>query len=180
MSSYNVSTRYAKALNSLADDKGNFVKIAADVELVLNTYTGSHELRVMLASPVVQESKKRDIIEALFGGEIEKESLEFLIFLLEKKRIIDLPYILKRFLELRDEKYGIVRVKIKSAVELDKSQGEKLESNFKSITDKDVELSYEIDKELIGGFVAQYGDTLIDASVKNQLRLLKKKLLHDN
>lgn len=180
MSSYNVSTRYAKALTQLAEEGGNYTVIARDVEMVYNTYSGSRDLRVVLASPIVNEGKKKDILKALFGGKVHSSTMEFLNFLLTKKRITDLQYILARFLEIRDQKLGIVRIGIKSAVELDKSQSDKLVESFKDITKKDVKMSYELDDKLIGGFIAKYGDTLIDASVVNQLRLLKKKLLREN
>ncbi|GJQ61643.1 MAG: ATP synthase subunit delta [Melioribacteraceae bacterium] len=180
MSSYNVSTRYAKALTQLAEEGGNYNVIARDVEFVNNTYSGSRDLRVTLASPIVNESKKKDIIKAIFSGKIHTSTLEFLNFLLAKKRIADLHYILTRFLDMRDQKMGIVRISVKSAVELDKSQSDKLNESFKNITKKEVEMSFKTEDSLIGGFVAQYGDTLIDASVVNQLRLLKKKLLHEN
>jgi len=42
--------------------------------------------------------------------------------------------------------------------------------------DKDVKKENHVDSELIGGFIASYKGVLYDASLKNQLRLLKNSL----
>jgi F-type H+-transporting ATPase subunit delta len=50
----------------------------------------------------------------------------------------------------------------------------------KTISKKDkVELTENIDKEMIGGFVLNVGDKQIDASLKNKLKMLKVKLNHN-
>ncbi|MEZ4980170.1 MAG: F0F1 ATP synthase subunit delta [Saprospiraceae bacterium] len=43
-----------------------------------------------------------------------------------------------------------------------------------SVTDDKVEILTEVDPELLGGFVVEFDDRLYDASVKHQLRKLKK------
>ena len=46
-----------------------------------------------------------------------------------------------------------------------------------SNTDQTVEIATEIDPDLIGGFVIEFGDRLYDASVKHKLDLLKKEFV---
>lgn len=180
MSSYNVSTRYAKALTGLAEEHGNLQEVTSDVEMVYNTFRDSKELRVAMASPVIQDEKKLQVIDALFREKVGKDTLGFMRFLVEKKRISSASDILARFLDIVDQKSGIVRVKVKSPVEFTEDQSKKLEAKFSEMTNKDVKVTYQKDDSLIGGFIAQFGDTVVDASVKNQLRLLKKKLLQNN
>ncbi|MBU1179739.1 F0F1 ATP synthase subunit delta, partial [Patescibacteria group bacterium] len=74
-----------------------------------------------------------------------------------------------------NKKNGIAKLKIKSAFPIDSQLVDKIAATFKL---KKYELETEIDKNLIGGFVAKYGDSLIDASIKHQLKCLHSKLIN--
>ncbi len=51
-----------------------------------------------------------------------------------------------------------------------------IKETIKANSDDDVSISE--DKELIGGFVARHKGVIYDASIKNQLQLLKKNLIN--
>jgi len=108
---------------------------------------------------------------------IGKESLDFLKFIIEKNREDLLESILSKFLELRDQKIGIVNVIVKSAVELTDGQKAKMKENFEKVLNKRIRFSFTIDPSVVGGFVAKVGDTVYDASLKHQLEILKKRFL---
>jgi F-type H+-transporting ATPase subunit delta len=44
------------------------------------------------------------------------------------------------------------------------------------MTKKQVEITFSVEKNLKGGFIARVGDTVLDGSVQRQLELLKIKL----
>jgi F-type H+-transporting ATPase subunit delta len=177
MSTYKVSTRYSKAFFEQSESKGSLEETARSIEIVFNTLDKSKELRNLLKSPIINADKKISIISELFRSKISSDSLNFLNFVISKDRADMLFDILKRFLTLRDEKLGIVNVDVTSAVDISESQAEILESNLAKFVNKKVKVKYSTNNNLIGGFIAKVGDTLIDASVKNQLRVLKKQLL---
>ncbi len=72
------------------------------------------------------------------------------------------------------EKRGATKAEITTAheVKIDKSVIESLNK----IAGKDVEVKHKVDENLIGGVLIRMDDTMIDASVKGQLRDLKKTL----
>jgi F-type H+-transporting ATPase subunit delta len=72
---------------------------------------------------------------------------------------------------------GILTGKIISASPLSESQVKEIHSKIKIQSGKNVELSQEIDTELMGGFVVKVEDTVIDLTVKNQLEKLRNKLV---
>ena len=177
MSEFNITSRYALALMEQAGEKGNEKKVSDDVELIFNTLKASKDLRNVLSNPVIKESKKKEILKALFSGKINPDTANFLNFVVDKGREEFLTAILDRFLTVRREKLGIVKIDVSSSVELSSSQKTTLSERFTTYTGKNVIMNYRIDESIIGGFIAKINDTVIDASVQNQLKLLKKSLL---
>jgi len=76
-------------------------------------------------------------------------------------------------MELKKKVKGIVI----SAVELPESYKQKIIESLKAVTDREVELQYEIDPSLIGGVRIKVGSTMYDLSIKGQLGLLRDKLI---
>jgi F-type H+-transporting ATPase subunit delta len=180
MSEFVISTRYANALMSISEDNNSFEKVLEDVVLVKNTLECSKELRNILKSPIISNSKKAEILKELFGEVTGTDAANFLEFLASKGRENLLLDICKRFLAISDVKLNQVKVSISSAIELSPEQKNDINAKLESIINKKVIPSYNIDNSIIGGFKARYRDTVIDASVKHQLEILKKKLFEDN
>ena len=177
MNESKVSVRYANSLLSSATEKGNLDKVAKDMELVYSVIKSSGELSRTLSSPVVKAQVKSSILEEIFKKKISKETMDFLKFVVEKNRENLLESIVNKFLELRDQKLGIVNVNVRSAVELGDDQKKKLKEKFEKLLNKKVRFNFTVDPDVVGGFVAKVGDTVYDASLKNQLEVLKKRFL---
>ena len=177
MNESKVSTRYANSLLGSASDKGNLEVVAKDMELVYSVIRSSGELSRTLSSPIIKAQIKSSIIEEIFKKKISRDTMDFLKFIVEKNREGLLENIVEKFLELRDQKLGLVNVNVKSAVELEDDQKKELEGKFEKLLNKKVRFNFSIDPNVIGGFVAKVGDTIYDASLKNQLEILKKRFL---
>ena len=52
-----------------------------------------------------------------------------------------------------------------------------IENKLSMYMGKTIKASYDIDKTLIGGFVAQVSDIVIDASIERQLQLLREQFI---
>lgn len=114
----------------------------------------------------------RALYESLEGKnakETEKIVSIFLDLLKKKGDLHRIQKVVKEFEELYNQKNGICKLKISSAFPLEEKTVEKI---AKKLDVKDYELETKIEKNLIGGYVARYGDNLIDASVKNNLKKL--------
>ncbi len=108
------------------------------------------------------------------AGEIEKTISNFLDLLKKKGDLHRIQKVVKEFEELYNKKNGICKLKIASAFPLDEKTVEKI---AKKLGVAEYELETKIEKDLIGGFVAQHGDNLIDASLKNNLNKLHKQII---
>jgi F-type H+-transporting ATPase subunit delta len=131
----------------------------------------------MLESPVVRPELKLNILKEIFSEKISKESMDFVEFVISKKRESLLNSIGKRFLELQDDHLGIANVFVTTPTEFSNEQKNVLQSKLEKILDKKVRLNFKTDLNLIGGFIAKVDDTLYDASIRHQLELLKKQFL---
>ncbi len=179
MGNFTIATRYANALLEASEEKNTFDAVAKDMELIYNTFDSSKELRVAISNPILSEEKKINILREIFGGKVSSDSLEFLFFVVKKGRDEVMFDILKRFMELRDDKMNIVKVLITSAFELNEKQKSEIKSKLTGYLQKDVRMQYKVNPTLIGGFTVRVGDTVLDASVVHQLELLRNKFLKE-
>ena len=177
MENLKVSHRYATSLIETAIEKNKLDKISSDMILLLDALNDNKGLQLMLESPVVRPEIKSNILKEIFSSKFDSDSLNFLNFVIEKKRENLLDSIAARFLELRDDHLGIVSVTVTTAFKFAEDQIEKLQKKLEEILGKKVRLNLVVDESLIGGFIAKAGDTMYDASVSHQLEILKKQFL---
>lgn len=172
-----ITNRYAKALLDLAISENQLDVIVNDLEFVKKSILSLRELSLLIKSPVVKRDKKRKIFNELFKDKISETALKFCELIINRQRSELLLDIIQRFLELKDEYLNIKSVSVKSAIELDEIQLNELRTVLEKKLGKQVHINLTIDKNLIGGFIVQIDDTVIDASLKHQLELLRKKFL---
>lgn len=177
MADFRILHRYATSLLETSLEKNNLEVVTSDIQLLVETLEQSKELNRMLHSPVVRPELKINILKEIFSQKISKDSMDFVEFVVSKKRESLLNSIGKRFLELRDEHLGIANVFVTSATEFSNEQKNVLQGRLEKILDKKVQLDFETDLSLVGGFIAKVNDTLYDASIRHQLELLKKQFL---
>ncbi len=170
------SKRYAGALLELAAEMKKVDEVAADMRLIHESISKSHDLELFLASPVIDRSKKRNVVNALFEGKIDKLTLGFIYLLVDKGREGLTTGISAEFVKLLDDMMGIVNADIRAPFRFDEKNEARVQSKLADITSKKVRVSFSLDKTLLGGFLAQIGDTVYDGSVRHQLELLKRQL----
>lgn len=177
MSNSAISIRYAKALLNIASEENQVEQYAEEVAGVATLVEREDLLRLLLDSPTFPLEKKaaimHDIVDhlKLSGG-----MRNFLDLLLEKGRIVYLPQIGVNYRKFADELSGVVRANIKAANKLTKKRTEEIQKGLEKQTGKQVVLSVETDKSLIGGLQAEMGGKLFDGSVKTQLKRIADTL----
>jgi F-type H+-transporting ATPase subunit delta len=179
MADFKVSHRYATSLIESAIEKNKLDKTTADLMLLKETLEVSRDLQLMLESPVIKPDLKKKILNEIFSTKIDNETMNFINFVVDKRREQILHSIAARFLELRDEYLGIASADVITAYQFTDQQKEILKSRLEKILNKKVKLNFTIDNKLIGGFIAKIGDTLYDASMLHQLELLRKQFATD-
>lgn len=177
MSSFNISTRYAKAFMEFADEKKSLEQVSDDMTMLEDTLSKSKELKVVLKSPVINKDKKESIIKEIFAEKINSLTLDFLLFVNNKNRENLLLDITKRYNEIRNIKLNRVEAEVVSSINFSDEQKNIMQQQLKELSNKEVIPNFTTDESLIGGFTVKINDTVIDASVKQQLKKLRKSLV---
>jgi F-type H+-transporting ATPase subunit delta len=177
MKNVRVARRYAGALIETAEEGRIIDATSADLEIVSSALRSSRELWLLTQSPVVSPAKKAGVFRAIFAPRIGKLTMDFIELVIAKERTQHLMEIVEQFSLLRDEKMGIISVEVTSAVDFTLSQRSKLEGTLERSTGKKVRIRMNVDRAIKAGLIVRIGDTVLDASIRRQLELLKERFI---
>lgn len=173
-----IARRYATALLELGSESNQLDALVDEIGRAAQTYTASSELRSALADPLLSPQAKREIVaeiaQRLNVGQVTKNALALLV---DRRRMPALPAISQRLREMADDKRGIVRAEVFTAMPLPEEYFAQLQQQLERVTGRRVALDRKLDPTLICGVVARVGDTVYDGSLIARLRQLKETLL---
>lgn len=172
--------RYSKAILDRAKEVSKEAGVFQDMQNILKTLEGSKELRDVLASPVVSEGDKGNILKEIFKGD-SKIIINLFDMLVANNRASLLGEIAKGVIALYKEQQGVVVAKVTTALALTPAMSDKVNAKVKALTGKDkVSIEHVIDPSIIGGFILRVGDIQYDASISHQLKEAKKVIQQSN
>ncbi len=172
-----VSAPYAQALLSIAKSKNSVDELNQIAGEFLELLKGSDELSYFLANPIADKEAKRGVINKVLGDDANQQMKNFMMLLVDKSRIALVQPILEEFRSLVRELQQTVLAEVISAVELTDEQKETIRQKVKGMTKaKSVDLSTQVDSDLIGGVIVKIGSKVLDASIRGQLRRIALQL----
>ncbi len=176
MSDYRATSRYAKSLLELAQEKGVLAEVHNDMLMFSKTCEDSRDFALMMRNPVIKHGKKLAILEAIFKGKVNDLTMSFFEIITRKNREAILPGIAKEFHLQYNVFNSIELAKVITAVPLTKELRSQIITLVQKASNmKDVELIEEVDEEIIGGFVLKIADRQIDDSLKSKIKALELK-----
>src|SRR6187397_1877839 len=171
-----LASRYAKSLLDLAVERGQLEQAYADMQVMQQICNGNRDFVNLLRSPVLKSDAKRRIIEAVTKGKISELNTAFNAVLVSKARESVLPEIITAFISQYKEHENIHTVKLITAVPVSDSVKTAIINQVKKEGGiENVELVDSVDPDIIGGFVLQVGDKLVDASISYDLRTIARQ-----
>ncbi len=176
-----VSGRYAKSLLDLAQERGELEQVHDDM-VYFQQVLENKDFKMVLNSPILSGDKKKEIFKALFSGKVSKLTVEFLDLVLAKGRENILADIARSFIEQYKSIKGISDLKIITAIALSSDSVEKIKQKLiaESGISREVEITVEVDPNLIGGVVLEFEGKQYDASIARKLDELKKNFTQRN
>jgi F-type H+-transporting ATPase subunit delta len=166
-----LASRYAKSLLDLAVERGQLERVNEDMLYLQQLTKASRDFLNLLRSPIVPSDKKLGAIDAVAGKNISELTSAFIKLLVNKGREGELPEIISAFINQYKTKKGIHTVKLTTAVPVSDSVKNQLIDQVKKTSGmQNIELETTVDPNIIGGFVLQAGDKLVDASVAYDLK----------
>ncbi|HQW44632.1 MAG: ATP synthase F1 subunit delta [Chitinophagaceae bacterium] len=171
-----LATRYAKSLIDLAIERGELESVYADMQWLRDVCKSNRDFVNLLRSPIIKGDTKKKILEAITGGNISEITAGFNRLLITKGRESNLPEISNAFVTAYKVKKNIQTIKLTTAAPVsDTLRNAVIEQVKKSIGFENVELEEKVDPEIIGGFILQAGDKLVEASVSYDLKTIAKQ-----
>ncbi len=171
-----LADRYAKSLIDLAIERSQLDIVRTDMQYFIALCKASNEFVNMLRSPIIKSDQKEKIVLAITTGNINELTASFIVLLLKKGRERDLQEIATSFVQQYNTIKDIHIVKLTTAVDISEDMKQlivskvKLANNFQT-----VDLVTETNAKLIGGFVLEFDNKLVDASIANDLREIQKQ-----
>lgn len=171
-----LASRYAKSLIDLAIEKGQLENVFADMQWLQAVCKSNRDFVNLLRSPIVKADTKKKIIEAVTAGKISQLTAAFSTLLTSKGRESYLPEIITAFIAAYKVHKNIQSVKLTTAAPVsDSIKNAIVDQVKKSAGFQNIELEERVDADIIGGFVLQIGDKLVDASIAYDLRSVAKQ-----
>ena len=173
-----IAKRYATALLELGSETGQLDQLVEELQRAAQTYDGSPELRAAVSDPLLNVHSKQEIVTEIATrlglGQLAKNALNLL---LSRRRLPALPAIAQRLREMADEKRGILRAEVHTAMPLPEEYFTLLQQQLERVTGRRIALDRKLDPSLICGVVARVGDTVYDGSLIARLRQMKDTML---
>lgn len=177
MADKNIARIFAESLSEIGKSKN----ILPDLENELGTVTGlfyeEKELDGYFNSHDIPRQKKKEFIEKLFSGKLSDYVINMLKSTIGFNCINDLNEIYNEFIKQVDLIQNRQRVTVTTRFELDDSMRKNIKSALSKKLNKEIILDETIDENILGGIIIKISDLLIDGSIANQLKRIKKNLI---
>lgn len=167
---------YATALFEIARAEGTLDEVEDELFRFKQNLEGSDELRNALTDQLVPPERRQAIVEDLLGGRATTTTTQLVSFVVGSGRTRDLPAIIDSLVTRAAASKDRVVAEVRSAVELSGDQKDRLAAALANATGKAVAVKVVIDPSIMGGLVAQVGDTVIDGSIRSRIDQLRNRL----
>ncbi|PQJ68891.1 MULTISPECIES: ATP synthase F1 subunit delta [Polaribacter] len=175
MKNARAAIRYAKAILNLAKDSKEETAVNDDMLFITKTISENAEFEVMLRSPIVKATDKRNVLNALFEGKVNNITLGLFHLLQDNKRIAMLASIAKQYALIYDFDKHMQVAKVTTAVPLTADIEKQILEKIVALTGDKANLENVVNPAILGGFILRVGDVQYDASISNYLNELKKE-----
>jgi F-type H+-transporting ATPase subunit delta len=120
---------------------------------------------------------KKAVLNQVFGEAVHPFTRNFLMLLVDRRRILFLQGICEQFQVQLRKLRGTVLAEVTAAVDLNDGQKDAVRQRVVAMTGANqVDLNVSIDPELIGGVIIKVGSQVVDASLRGQLRRISLRL----
>lgn len=176
MKSTRAASRYAKALLDLAAERNELEAVNKDATHALGTLKSSRELRMFLGSPVVKHKVKQDVLKEVYGKNISDLTMQFVLLITRHGREGILPEIFSSFIQQYKASKNIVEATVTTSTAMEKSSLTALQNKLEKALNKNIDLTTEVNPDLIGGYVVEMDNYRLDASLAGSLVKIKREL----
>jgi F-type H+-transporting ATPase subunit delta len=167
--------RYAQAVFEIALEKNELERWQTDLQKVVSAVSDSDFLAALESPKIKFEDKSRFIKKRL--GAVNQLALNLVSLLISRSSIGIIREIAVEYKRLLDEHRGIKTADVITAVGIDDKEKSKLAAKLGELVDAKVEITSQVDPDILGGLVVRVGGKLLDGSTRSKLTALKRELV---
>ena len=157
MSQKRVARSYAEALFSTAQKWGQEDQVGAKLNSLKKRLEEDAEWQRVLHHQLATPAEKEEALKALLPRLLERTDEETIISTADEYQL------------LLDQSKNMELMEITAATPLAPALIEELENRLSGYVGKKIRLTIKIDPKILGGLVINWGDRVVDASVKKKL-----------
>ena len=177
MSVIAIARRYAEALADVATAHDQVEQIGDELRVFAEMMKASPELRDVFASPIISQTDKRRVLDALVERVRPGQyTVNLLRTMLSHYRLHYLVELREQYIRVINERSGVVVAEVTTASDVGQGEREKLGRTLQAMTGKQVQFKFKTDPLLIGGVVTRVGSVVYDGSVRTQLREIRERM----
>ena len=166
---------YSSALFEVAKEHDIVDRVHDELGEFADALEEDRELRLFFFSPYFSSEEKKEGVARVVDG-ADEHVVRFLELLAERHRMPVIHRIRRAYEEMWAEENKLLPVSVTSAVDLDERLVESIGERIQEQTGRRVELSSNVDPDVLGGLVLRVGNMVLDASVRNRLEQLRKQV----
>ena len=166
---------YARSLFEAAKERDKLDDVRDQLAQVSAALGEDQSLQIFFFSPYFSTEEKKDGVRKAITGADELVA-NFLELLIENHRMPAIFRVRRVYDELWAEENKLLAVQITSAVELDDKVIKDIGDEIGKRTGRKIDLTAEVEPDILGGIVVQVGNSIMDASIRNRLERLRKQV----
>jgi F-type H+-transporting ATPase subunit delta len=166
---------YARSLFEVAKEHDVLDRVHDELGQFAEALSDDRTLQVFLFSPYFSSNEKREGVKRIVS-DADERFVNFLELIAERHRMPALFRIKRAFDALWAEENKLLPVTVTSAIELDEGLVEEIGERIQEQTGRKVELSSNVDPEVLGGLMVRVGNMVLDDTVRNKLERLRKQV----
>lgn len=167
---------YADSLLPLVRVEDPTGLVADELYRIARLVEANEQLRSTLVDPEIPAPRRQQVVEELLGDKVQPLTAGVVSLLVGAGRAADLPRIVDALVAKNALEASRALAEVRSAVALTPEQERRLASALEKAAGRPVDLKVVVDPTVLGGLVAQIGDTVIDGSVRSRLSQLREVL----
>ncbi|GHT39800.1 ATP synthase subunit delta [Bacteroidia bacterium] len=172
-----ISTRYARAIYEYAAAKKDETALYDEMQLLKANFRSQPLLRRVLSDPTISTDEKIKVLTTAGGKPDSAVSQHVIRMVIANQRASYMESIAQMYVKEYRRQKGIQVVHLTTVEPSDDGLQHSLLSVIAKETPAKIEFHTHTDPNLIGGFVLTIEDKRLDASVKEQLRVLNGLLI---
>lgn len=170
--------RFAKALIEIGVEERAYEAYGKELRSVLAVFKGTPDLVKVLLNPMYKLEERKGLINKVSASVgLSPHVTRLMAILVETRNIRFLEEVVAAYSRLEDGLSGRLRASIEAPMEMEGALVDEIRAKLKSLTGKEIILTYRHNPSLLGGLVLRIDNTILDGSLKTQLELMREKII---